>query len=89
MTLNKSKIEGLIEDNLEEAKNKAVLLYAEYGYLDYGIEDTKKIISLFNKKKSSSKTEQMKKAFSELVPEEKCKSKPFDPNMDKNLQTHK
>ncbi|CAG8812497.1 27411_t:CDS:2, partial [Gigaspora margarita] len=37
-------------DNLEEVEKKAVLLYAKYGYLDYEVEDTKEIISLFNKK---------------------------------------
>ncbi|CAG8835871.1 9628_t:CDS:2 [Gigaspora margarita] len=50
MTLNKSKLEVLSGENLEEVENKAVLLYAEYGCLDYGVEDTKKMISLFNKK---------------------------------------
>ncbi|CAG8715855.1 29432_t:CDS:2 [Gigaspora margarita] len=50
MTLNKSKLEVLSGENLEEAKNKAVLLYAACGCLDYGVEDTKEIISLFNKK---------------------------------------
>ncbi|CAG8827239.1 17902_t:CDS:2, partial [Gigaspora margarita] len=38
------------KENLEEAKNKAALLYAECGYLDYEVEDTKEMISLFNKK---------------------------------------
>ncbi|CAG8782619.1 33024_t:CDS:2, partial [Gigaspora margarita] len=51
MTLNESEIEVLTKDNLEEAEKKIVLLYAECRCLDYGVEDTKKIISIFNKKK--------------------------------------
>ncbi|CAG8854552.1 28291_t:CDS:2, partial [Gigaspora margarita] len=38
------------KDNLEELEKKAVLLYTECGYLDYGVKDTKEMISLFNKK---------------------------------------
>ncbi|CAG8819277.1 10373_t:CDS:2 [Gigaspora margarita] len=48
MILNKSEMEVLIGDNLKECK-----------CLDYGVEDTKEIISLFNKKESFSKTEQV------------------------------
>ena len=51
ITLNESELEVLLEENLEEAENKAALLYAKCGCLDYGIEDTKEMISLFNKKK--------------------------------------
>ncbi|CAG8780812.1 32036_t:CDS:2, partial [Gigaspora margarita] len=50
MILNKSEMEVLSEENLKEAENKAVLLYAKCGCLDYRVEDTKEIISLFNKK---------------------------------------
>ncbi|CAG8845844.1 375_t:CDS:2, partial [Gigaspora margarita] len=50
MTLNKSEIEVLSGDNLEEAEEKVALLYAECGCLDYRVEDTKEMISLFNKK---------------------------------------
>ncbi|CAG8837559.1 15634_t:CDS:1 [Gigaspora margarita] len=50
MTLNESKMEVLSEKNLEKAENKAALLYAKCEYLDYGVEDTKEMISLFNKK---------------------------------------
>ncbi|CAG8676806.1 36322_t:CDS:2, partial [Gigaspora margarita] len=46
--LNKKR-KVLTRDNLKEAK-KVVLLYAECGCSDYRIEDTKEIISLFNKK---------------------------------------
>ncbi|CAG8807131.1 21843_t:CDS:1, partial [Gigaspora margarita] len=60
ITLNESELEVLSGKNLEEAKNKAVLLYAECEYLDYRVEDTKEMISLFNKKESSSETEQIK-----------------------------
>ncbi|CAG8804500.1 12461_t:CDS:2 [Gigaspora margarita] len=52
MTLNESELEVLSGENLEEAENKAALLYAECGYLDYGVEDTKEMISLFNKKEN-------------------------------------
>ncbi|CAG8812184.1 25269_t:CDS:1, partial [Gigaspora margarita] len=41
---------SLSGDNLEEAKKKAALFYTECGCLDYKVEDTKEIISLFNKK---------------------------------------
>ncbi|CAG8626615.1 6687_t:CDS:2 [Gigaspora margarita] len=50
MTLNESELEVLSRKNLKEAENKAVLLYAECRCLDYGVEDTKEMISLFNKK---------------------------------------
>ncbi|CAG8719941.1 25415_t:CDS:2, partial [Gigaspora margarita] len=50
MTLNESKIEVLSEENLKEAKNKVALLYTKCEYLDYEVEDTKEMISLFNKK---------------------------------------
>ncbi|CAG8522976.1 15964_t:CDS:1 [Gigaspora margarita] len=50
MTLNESEMEVLSNKNLEEAENKAVLLYAECGCLDYRVENTKEMISLFNKK---------------------------------------
>ncbi|CAG8651999.1 30003_t:CDS:2 [Gigaspora margarita] len=50
ITLNKSEIEVLAVENIEEAENKAALYYAECGYLDYEVEDTKEMISLFNKK---------------------------------------
>ncbi|CAG8790964.1 11473_t:CDS:2 [Gigaspora margarita] len=45
MTLNESEIEVLSGDNLEEVEEKAALLYAECGCLDYRVEDTKEIIS--------------------------------------------
>ncbi|CAG8788680.1 39199_t:CDS:2, partial [Gigaspora margarita] len=63
MTLNKSELEVLSGENLEEAENKTALLYAEYGYLDYGVEDTKEMISLFNKKEKffKDKTDKSKK----------------------------
>ncbi|CAG8800679.1 16808_t:CDS:2 [Gigaspora margarita] len=60
MTLNKSEIEVLSKENLEEAENKAALLYAECECLDYRVEDTKEMISLFNKKENSLETEQIK-----------------------------
>ncbi|CAG8769399.1 45695_t:CDS:2, partial [Gigaspora margarita] len=50
MTLNENEIEVLLEENLEEVENKTVLLYAECSHLDYRVEDTKEIISFFNKK---------------------------------------
>ncbi|CAG8599384.1 42576_t:CDS:2, partial [Gigaspora margarita] len=50
ITLNKSELEVLSGENLEEAKNKTALLYTECRCLDYGVEDTKEMISLFNKK---------------------------------------
>ncbi|CAG8839254.1 3746_t:CDS:2, partial [Gigaspora margarita] len=50
MTLNESKMEVLLGDNLEEVKKNVALIYAVCGYLDYRVEDTKEIISLFNKK---------------------------------------
>ncbi|CAG8855977.1 44199_t:CDS:2, partial [Gigaspora margarita] len=51
ITLNKSEIKVLSGENLEEAENKVALLYAKCGYLDYRVENTKEMISLFNKKK--------------------------------------
>ncbi|CAG8709126.1 27721_t:CDS:2 [Gigaspora margarita] len=75
MTLNKSELEVLSGENLEEAENKAALLYAECGCLDYGVEDTKKIISLFNKKENFLKTKQTKnaliKAANQMLPKKK------------------
>ncbi|CAG8812744.1 37073_t:CDS:2, partial [Gigaspora margarita] len=50
MTLNESELKVLSGEILKEVENKAVLLYTECGYLDYGVEDTKEMISLFNKK---------------------------------------
>ncbi|CAG8735998.1 27140_t:CDS:2 [Gigaspora margarita] len=73
MTLNESELEVLSEENLKEAENKAALLYAECGCLDYRVEDTKEIISLFNKKEKffKDKTDKSK----ELVLEETLVSK--------------
>ncbi|CAG8696144.1 30587_t:CDS:2 [Gigaspora margarita] len=50
-------------ENLEEAENKAALLYTECGCLDYRVEDTKEMISLFNKKEKffKNKTDKSKK----------------------------
>ena len=50
MNLNKSEIKILVEDKSAEAEEKATLLYAECGCLDYGTEDTKEMISIFNAK---------------------------------------